>query len=115
MSTVIVAYDCTLSLEIQRNLFLICKETVVNIARHAGATQASIQILAEPQCLELTISDNGSGFDCTQPAEGNGLRNIAYRAGQIGAQLTLNTTPSVGTFLTLVIPLHPNVLQSTIG
>jgi len=99
------AYDCTLSLEIQRNLFLICKETVVNIARHAGATQASIQIQANPTCIELTISDNGSGFDKNQPAEGNGLRNMTYRAGQINGQLSLNSTPGTGTSLMLRVPL----------
>jgi len=109
------AHDCTLSLEIQRNLFLICKETVVNIARHAGATEATIQIQADSSFIDLRISDNGTGFDLGEPSEGNGLRNIDYRARQIGGRLDLYSIPDGGTSLVLVVPINSELPHSVTG
>lgn len=100
------AYDCTLSLEIQRNLFLICKEVIVNISRHSGATEATFHTYAEPSFIEMRITDNGSGFDICQSSEGNGLRNIVYRAEQIGGNLDLCSKPNEGTSIRLLVPMN---------
>lgn len=99
-------FDCTLSLDIQRNLFLISKEVVVNISRHSGATEASIRIHATSFLIDVRITDNGQGFDSSQPSDGNGLRNIAYRVNQLGGQLTVCSKPEEGTSITLSVPTH---------
>ncbi len=98
-------HDYTLSLAIQRNLFLICKEAIVNIARHSGATETSISIQTTPSSILLNITDNGMGFDTNEKPEGNGLRNMLQRSAQIGATLTMFSKPDEGTSITLLIPI----------
>ena len=65
-----------LGLEVQRNLFLIFKETVVNAAKHAEATEVAIVINAGKEYVRIRIGDNGKGFDTGAVSDGNGLRNL---------------------------------------
>lgn len=94
-----------LSLDTQRNLFLIFKESVVNIAKHSDATEANIGIIQKQDHLAITIRDNGRGFDNTAKGTGNGLGNIENRAGHLGATLELTTHPGKGTQIKIIAPI----------
>ncbi|WP_420150443.1 histidine kinase [Spirosoma sp.] len=94
-----------MGLEAQRNLFLIFKEAVVNIAKHAEATETTIQINLEKTHLWVQIQDNGKGFDALTSTDGNGLRNLKNRAVQIGGDLDVQSQPGVGTTVNMVIPI----------
>lgn len=97
--------DSSLSLEIQRNLFLICKEAIVNIARHSGANEALIRIETESSSILIKIMDNGKGFDPNGQHNGNGLRNLHNRTRQIAGKLDLVSIQDEGTTLILLIPI----------
>jgi signal transduction histidine kinase len=80
----------------RRHLFLIYKELLHNIVRHARATSVRIALEATADALRLQVTDNGHGFT-NGTADGSGLRNIRRRAQELGAELAIETTPGVGT------------------
>ncbi len=57
--------------------------------------------------LEISVQDEGKGFDPASPAEGrrNGLGNMRRRAEAIGGRLELQSAPKAGTTVRLVVPL----------
>lgn len=93
-----------LTIEQQRNLFLIFKELTHNIAKHSGATKAEISIKKHENWLSAKITDNGCGFDSTQISEGNGLRNLHQRIGYLEGKIEVQSNQE-GTTTKFVIPL----------
>lgn len=85
-------------------LFRIAQESLRNIARHSGATEATIELVAPSTgTLCLRITDNGCGFDpCVSMNELSvrghlGLNGMYERARLIGARLAIRTAPGSGT------------------
>jgi signal transduction histidine kinase len=96
-----------LPLEFKRDLFLIYKESLNNIVRHAEAEKVSIEIDCRRSRLELTIEDDGIGFNNLDHEfrEGNGLRNLRMRAQAIGANLKVRSALKEGTRIHLSVPM----------
>ncbi|MCS6817265.1 MAG: histidine kinase [Blastocatellia bacterium] len=94
-----------LSPDQRRHLYLILKEAIINIARHANCTQASLTISVENRRLIAEISDNGCGFDSAALTSGHGLENMRRRAAELKGRLDIATAPGQGTRLTLIVPL----------
>jgi ligand-binding sensor domain-containing protein len=90
-----------IKLETRRNIFLIYKEALTNIARHSKATSCSIELYKQQNRMCLKICDNGKGFDLTETPKHDGLENIYYRAKKIHAQLDLSSEKDRGTCLIL--------------
>ncbi|MFN2576345.1 MAG: two-component regulator propeller domain-containing protein [Pyrinomonadaceae bacterium] len=99
--------------EPRRHLFLIFKEAINNMARHAQATSVSIDIAITHNRLIAEIRDDGRGFSDVSAREvstdgragGHGLANMKSRATQMGGHLDVDSSPSRGTCLKLTIPL----------
>jgi signal transduction histidine kinase len=91
--------------DVRRQVFLIFKEAVNNIARHAGADQVTVELAVAQDGLLLRVVDNGRGFDPAAAADGNGLANIRKRASDLGGAVELETAQNRGTTLTLRVPL----------
>ncbi len=84
--------------DVQVALYRIAQEALNNVARHAAATHATIELNRQPQYIELHISDNGCGFRReTFSGEHLGLTIMAERAADIGARLTIESQPGMGT------------------
>jgi signal transduction histidine kinase/ligand-binding sensor domain-containing protein len=75
----------------RRHLLLIFKEAVTNIAKHAQATSVAIAIVLEGASLELTIRDDGRGFDTGGSYDGHGLVSLRQRARELGARFDLRS------------------------
>lgn len=99
--------DDRLPLEFKRDIFLIYKEVLNNIVRHAGATAVEIELDCKRQRLQLRIADNGRGFDNLDHEfrEGNGLRNLRMRAQAIGGSLKVRSALDEGTTVQLIVPM----------
>ncbi len=105
------------SAEFRRNVFLVMKEALHNLVRHAGATAAIVRLRVDEETLTLVVQDDGCGLpggDGAVPRPsgrgGNGLANMAHRAEEIDGTLTLDAGPDRGTRLALEAPLgsiHP--------
>jgi signal transduction histidine kinase len=94
--------------ETRRQIFLIFKEALTNIARHASARTVEIRLRAEPRHIHLEVRDDGCGFDPAAITEGVGLSSLRERARRLRGRLTLHSSPGKGTYLTLEAhPKHP--------
>jgi signal transduction histidine kinase len=93
-----------LPLEFRQNIFLVFKETLTNIARHARATEVEAGIKESDGMWRIVIHDNGRGFDPATVTGGNGLKNLRARAMKMGAGLELTSRPGQGATLVFTVP-----------
>ncbi len=93
--------------EQRRHLYLIAKEAVNNITKHAGCRNVSIGLALEGRRLSLEVNDDGRGFEGDPPAGrgGQGLASMRSRAGQLGGALSVESGPESGTRLKLSFDL----------
>lgn len=89
--------DRVISKAEKRNLLLIAREAVNNSIKYAGCKTIGITISAHSR-LSLSICDDGVGFDMKlmSVTEGNGLKNIRYRAAYINYSVDIETAPGQG-------------------
>lgn len=92
------------------NLYRIVQESLNNIVKHSGATEASVVIRRGEQDLTLTIKDNGRGLtDATHAApsqkSGFGLISIGERAHMLGGEARIHSEPGQGTTVSIKIHL----------
>ena len=92
------------SLEAKQNLYLIFKETINNAAKYAQASEVKVSIRKSSNALEMTISDNGKGFDTEKHSSGNGLKNIRQRTEALQGKATISSSGN-GTQTDILIPL----------
>ncbi len=92
-----------LPLETQRDLFLIFKEALHNIQRHARAGRVTISLSRSRRRFTLRIADDGGGFDPASAA-GHGLANMRSRAVSCGGRMSLDSSPGSGTVITVSLP-----------
>jgi signal transduction histidine kinase len=90
---------------VRRDLYLIFKEALHNVVRHAGAERVVIELAIAGGRLRLRISDDGCGFDVETAKGGHGLRSMRRRAAEIGAELHLDSVKGSGTELRLEVDL----------
>ena len=93
-----------ISMEQRYNAYMIFKEAVNNIVKHAQASAVKIIIEPTKEGASLTISDNGRGFDPSVLSDGNGLQNFKRRAEESFFKLSLDSAVGKGTTLNLLIP-----------
>ncbi len=88
------------------NLFLVVREALTNILKHARASTAVVRLSARDGTQRLSVKDDGVGFDpeAVRAAGGHGLRNMAERARLLGARLSVNSQPGAGTEIELEVP-----------
>ena len=101
----VLRQDPRLGPEMRREIFLILKESVTNIAKHSSCRHVSIELDSDRRRLQLRITDDGRGFDPEQPTDGNGLSNMRRRVATLGGQLTIQSRFGAGTTTTLEVHL----------
>ena len=84
--------------EVRHNLFLVVKEALNNIARHAHATEVRLRINATDTQVVINLEDNGRGIESVPDnATSDGLRNMRQRMDEIGGRFQLETKLGAGT------------------
>ncbi len=89
----------------RRELFLLIKEALTNIVRHAQARAVDLALAVGEREMRLEIGDDGKGFDPAAPSSGMGLASLRERARALGGRLTIDSAPGKGTRLVLTAPL----------
>jgi signal transduction histidine kinase len=88
--------------ELKRNLFLVIKESLNNILKHAEATAVNIHFHFDHRAYYFKITDNGKGIsDHNRRNFGNGLINMKNRMESINGSFNIVSEVSKGTVITL--------------
>ena len=89
------------------NVYRIVQEGVSNIIHHAGAAHGRVVVAAREREVEITIQDDGSGFDPAALAAakggGLGLSGISERARILGGRSIVRSSPGQGTVVTVLL------------
>jgi signal transduction histidine kinase len=99
---------------VRRDVYLIFKECVNNLAKYAEASEAIIEVKLENNLLLIEIADDGCGFDVRQKLNGgsannfggNGLKNIRRRAKNFGGAVEIESEIGKGTRIIMQIPVE---------
>jgi PAS domain S-box-containing protein len=92
-----------LSNEVRIDLFRICQESLMNIIHHAKANHVRIRIEDQGGEIQLSIEDDGKGFEADRQKRSGGLIRMRERASSINGQLTVLSEPGKGTAVSVRI------------
>jgi signal transduction histidine kinase len=94
--------------------YRIAQEALNNTSKHANANQVEVRLHCEPRGAELSVHDDGVGFDMNRVLPDNlGLSIMRERAEAIGAHLTIDSQPQLGT--EIVVTWQPHLLAETLA
>jgi signal transduction histidine kinase len=85
-------------------VYRIVQEALTNAAKHAGSGHAVVRVSAAPASVEVSVSDDGRGFDVDEPSAGFGLVGMRERAGLLGGSVEVISAPGQGTTVRAVLP-----------
>lgn len=98
--------ELKLDMETRRDVFLIFKEAVNNVAKYAHCTTTIIELAHSNQRLTMSITDNGVGFNVNLADGGNGLGNMQKRAESLKGTIDISSWQGLGTEVFLNIPVQ---------
>jgi signal transduction histidine kinase len=89
----------------QEALLRVLREAIINAMRHGRAKTIRVQLRADPEVC-LVVSDDGQGFDVEAAAQAGrlGLRSMAARIGELGGEVTIDSSPGSGTRIEVRLP-----------
>jgi signal transduction histidine kinase/ligand-binding sensor domain-containing protein len=94
-----------LSTDLRHNLFLVVKEAMHNIFKHANATEVRLRATVDENALQIFIEDNGRGFaTASDNALADGLRNMQQRMADVGGDCRVESQPGTGTTVCVRLP-----------
>jgi PAS domain S-box-containing protein len=102
-------------LEVTSCVYRVAQESLYNTVRHSRAKHASVILTWRQGTIELTIADDGDGFDSqsVQGKGGLGLIGMEERARLVNGKLTIMSQPGSGTRIALDVPLPPTCALSS--
>jgi signal transduction histidine kinase len=99
-----------LSDTVQTGLYRIIQQALINVSKHAHASQATVAVMLERRGIRCTIDDDGVGFPSSKPAggvdgaSGLGLVGMRERAEALGGTFSVSSAPGRGTRIQVTIP-----------
>ncbi|MFI7676181.1 sensor histidine kinase [Actinophytocola sp. NPDC049390] len=84
-------------------LLRMVQESLTNIRKHAKARNVTVSLRVNDESANLTVADDGAGFDPDVPSDGFGLRGMRTRAAQVEGTLSVHSGPD-GTKVELEVP-----------
>lgn len=110
MQVLFIAHDFESRPEEQTeiSIYRIVLELINNVVKHAAATKATVQLIRYPDHINITVEDNGKGFDAAKASEeksGIGLGNVAARVEYLKGKMDIDSRPGKGTTVVVDIPV----------
>lgn len=93
----------------EMSIYRIVLELINNIVKHAQATKVTVQLIKYPDYINLSVEDNGRGFDyrnALQEKKGIGLGNILSRVDYLKGKMNVDSVPGRGTTVIIDVPLE---------
>jgi signal transduction histidine kinase len=103
-----------LSADTRHNIFLAFEEALANTLKHSAATQVSAELTCQNGTIEISVTDNGSGFNVEkqtgtaangEPGEHLGLSGMCHRLHSVGGECQIKSSPGNGTLVKFILPL----------
>ena len=101
--------DVQVSSQTRHNISLAVKEAVHNLIKHAKASEVTVRMAFAAGVLEVSVHDDGSGFQPAENIPGNGLSNMKQRLQNIGGSCLVESRPGQGTTVRLRLRIRPVV------
>ncbi|MFN8249895.1 MAG: sensor histidine kinase [Ferruginibacter sp.] len=89
----------------RKNILLIIKEAMNNIAKYSGAKHCKISLRESGSAAILLITDDGRGIDMENTTRGNGLDNMKERAESLGGKFEVKSSPGTGVAIQCKFPI----------
>ncbi|MGA2247942.1 MAG: two-component regulator propeller domain-containing protein [Verrucomicrobiota bacterium] len=111
--------EISLRTDVRHGLFLVVKEALNNVVKHAAASEVQLRMDLLPADFTISIRDNGRGFSVPPPAasqpdgaggtvaNGDGLGNMRHRIESLGGRFEIFSRPGEGTQVRLNLPINP--------
>lgn len=80
------------------------QEALANVGKHAGPASVAVSLHYEESAVELSVRDDGPGFDPAQADGGYGLTGMRTRIEQIGGTCLISSQAGAGTTVTVQVP-----------
>lgn len=100
-------FDSRLDEQTEISIYRIVLELVNNVVKHAGATKATVQLVRYPDHINITVEDNGKGFDTDRAIDekaGIGLGSVAARVEYLKGKMDIDSMHGKGTTVVVDIP-----------
>jgi signal transduction histidine kinase len=104
--------------EVETTAYRVVQESLTNVARHAGTSEATVRIGATAGWLILQVEDRGRGFiagEAWAECRSIGLPGMRERLELIGGRLTIESSPGSGTLVTAELPLKETATRGRCG
>ena len=88
--------------QVEAAIYFVVAESLTNMARHAGASEAEVRIERDADTIAVEVADDGAGG--ADPLAGSGLRGLSDRLATLDGELTVRSAPGEGTTVRAVIP-----------
>ena len=88
--------------DVQIAFYRVAQESFNNIIKHSEATEVEVVLVNNTNRLELSIRDNGRGFDADKSKPGMGMHTMRERARSVDADLQIESSPQGGTHIMLI-------------
>ncbi|MGG6264894.1 sensor histidine kinase [Leptolyngbya sp. AN03gr2] len=95
-----------LPLQLSHQLYCIVQEGLVNVQKHADATQVILLGRSSADAIFIKLQDNGKGFDRTQQTGGFGIRGMKERSQILGGQFSIESVVGQGTQIQVIVPVQ---------
>jgi signal transduction histidine kinase len=105
-------HDVQVSSQTRHNISLAVKEAVHNIIKHAKASEVTIRMVFTDDFLDVSVQDDGSGFQLAKTIPGNGLSNMKQRLQNIGGNCVVETEAGKGTSIRMRLRIRPSISGS---
>ena len=94
-------------IDFDTNIFRIVEECLMNIAQHSGATFIKIKLHHKNKGIELSVEDNGKGFEYSKidTADQHGLLEIRERVNNFSGTIKIKSAIGKGTKISIAFPL----------
>jgi|FLYL01.1.fsa_nt_gi signal transduction histidine kinase len=94
-------------------LFHVAQEALTNVRKHANATRVSARLRRANGIFEMTVADDGNGFDPDARYDGYGLRNMRERVEAMGGRFEVRSDNGTGTKIIIGVPVRASREEQT--
>lgn len=98
--------------ELKINIYRIVQESLQNGVKHAQCKNLSINFYKSDSNLQITIEDDGKGFDVKKGKSGIGLKNIDSRTKKMGGNWNIKSKIGIGTKITVQFPVQNKPMKA---